>query len=165
MNSDKYRSSLQHADLYFLAALTLLFEHFGTFQAFHAFHTNTVSRRLFPCRASVISLVRGTPISWYSVCKFCSFSLKYLSLSLELDFFGPWPFLSDILTLFTLSFGCSSVGPRRQRTAGRSTKPWKSPKIQIMKKILKKETKTCDLEVTSSDNANSDEKPPGSRKM
>lgn len=54
----------------------------------------------------------------------------------------------------------SSDGPIIQRTVGRRMRPWKRPKMQIMKKILKKDVATWLLAVTRRDIASSVEKPP-----
>ena len=47
-----------------------------------------------------------------------------------------------------------------QRTVGSRIRPWNNPKMQIMKKILKKEVATWLLAVTSRDMASSVDKPP-----
>ena len=59
-----------------------------------------------------------------------------------------------------MELSVSSAGPRRQRTTGRRIRPWKRPNIQIMKKILKKEIKMCDSEVTRRERARRVENPP-----
>ena len=59
--------------------------------------------------------------------------------------------------LFTAIFNKSPV---KESTTGSRIRPWKSPNVQIIKKILKNDTNTWDLEVTSSDKARIEENPP-----
>ena len=106
--------------------------------------------------SSVSSVFNGTFNSDCSFSMFCSLSLR----SLVVPFKGPWSPMSRCFRFEFCRKMSSSLGPTMQRTVGNSIRPWNRPKMQIMKKILKKEVATWLLAVTSKDIASNVEKPP-----
>lgn len=118
--------------------------------------TTLLSRRL-----SVTPLVLNVSISLIVSISLLSTCLKYFSLkSVLMNFRENISFVSLLWLGFWSSSLTISTGPKRQRITGSMMRPWKRPKRQIMRNILKNEMKTCDLEVTRRDRANIVEKPP-----